>query len=185
MSRLFHRVPKVILDANVLFPFTLRDTLLRVAARGYIRVYWSETILEEATRNLVSTGRMNEQQVAHLMAAMRRAFPDAMVVDYEPLIPMMENDKKDRHVAAVAVKAQAEMVVTSNTRDFVPLPDGIVARNPDLFLLGLIETAPTELVEVLREQARALRRPPVSFEELLLGLEKSVPRFVEAVRGLG
>lgn len=28
---------RVVLDANVLFPFTLRDTLLRAAAKGYFR----------------------------------------------------------------------------------------------------------------------------------------------------
>ena len=30
---------RVVLDANVLFPFTLRDTLLRAAARGYVQVF--------------------------------------------------------------------------------------------------------------------------------------------------
>ena len=41
-------VLKVILDANVLFPFTLRDTLLRAAAEGYFQLYWSAEILDEA-----------------------------------------------------------------------------------------------------------------------------------------
>lgn len=46
-----HAAPlRVVLDANVLFPFTLRDTLLRVAAKGYFQVYWSEQILDETTR---------------------------------------------------------------------------------------------------------------------------------------
>jgi hypothetical protein len=31
----------VVLDANVLFPFTLRDTLLRAAAAGLYQVRWS------------------------------------------------------------------------------------------------------------------------------------------------
>lgn len=44
---------KVVLDANVLYPFTLRDTLLRAAARGSYQVHGSEQILEEARRNLV------------------------------------------------------------------------------------------------------------------------------------
>ena len=30
---------RVVLDANVLFPFTLRDTLLRAAAKGYFQAY--------------------------------------------------------------------------------------------------------------------------------------------------
>ena len=64
---------RVVLDANVLFPFTVRDTLLRAAALGMFQVHWSEEILAEATRNLIATGRMNSQQAAHLMAAMRNA----------------------------------------------------------------------------------------------------------------
>jgi hypothetical protein len=42
---------RVVLDANVLFPFSLRDTLLRAAAAGYFQVYWSTEILDETSRN--------------------------------------------------------------------------------------------------------------------------------------
>lgn len=37
----------VLLDANALFPFTLRDTLLRAAAAGFYQVRWSAQILDE------------------------------------------------------------------------------------------------------------------------------------------
>jgi hypothetical protein len=37
-----------VLDANVLYPFTLRDTLLRAAAAGLFQARWSDKILEEA-----------------------------------------------------------------------------------------------------------------------------------------
>jgi predicted nucleic acid-binding protein len=121
---------RVVLDANVLFPFTVRDTLLRAAAMGMFQVHWSEEILDEATRNLLGTGRMSEEQVAHLMAAMRNAFPEAVVRGYEPLTPSMPNDEKDRHVAAVAVKAGAQVIVTSNLKDFMALPEGIEAQGP-------------------------------------------------------
>ena len=45
---------KVVLDANVLYPFSLRDTLLRAAAAALFQVYWSDEILEETRRNLVN-----------------------------------------------------------------------------------------------------------------------------------
>lgn len=47
-------MPAAVLDANVLFPMLLRDTLLRVASEGCFRVHWSPRILEEMTRNLIS-----------------------------------------------------------------------------------------------------------------------------------
>ena len=52
----------VLLDANVLFPFSLRDTLLRAASAGFYQVRWSSQILDEMARNLVSTGTIHDGQ---------------------------------------------------------------------------------------------------------------------------
>lgn len=175
---------RAVLDANVLFPFTVRDTLLRSAALGLYQVYWSQEILLEATRNLVGTGRMNRAQAAHLLAAMRDAFPEALIRGHEELIASMPNDEKDRHVAAVAVKAGAQVVVTSNLRDFRRMPGGVEAQSPDDFLLGLLDSAPMEMTELLRHQAAALKRPPVTLHHLLIGLGRTAPRFEAAVRKL-
>ena len=58
---------KVVLDANVLFPFSLRDTLLRAAAEGHFQVYWSPEILEEARRSLVKSAAITEPQASRLL----------------------------------------------------------------------------------------------------------------------
>jgi predicted nucleic acid-binding protein len=113
---------RVVLDANVLFPFSLRDTLLRAAAAGYYQVCWSEEILEEARRNLVGRGTITEEQAHRLLYVMRRAFPEAMVSGHEPLTEAMPNDPKDRHVAAAAVRAAAQVIVTFNLKDFQTCP---------------------------------------------------------------
>jgi len=42
-----------VLDASVLYPLPLRDTLLRVAESELFIPYWSEQILSEVTRNLI------------------------------------------------------------------------------------------------------------------------------------
>lgn len=173
---------RVVLDANVLFPFTLRDTLLRAAAAGLYQAYWTEEILDEATRNLISTGRMNQRQSAHLMAAIRRAFPESIIQGHEYLIPQMPNDEKDRHVCAAAVKAGAELIVTSNLKDFRHLPDGIEAQGPDVFLQGLLDLSPDTIIAILRQQASALKRPPITFEQLLGALAKTAPRFINQVK---
>lgn len=75
------------LDANVLYPFTLRDTLLRCAERDLYQPFWSEQVLDEAIRNLIKSGRMDEQKAAHLTAQMRLTFPEAFVENYDDLIP--------------------------------------------------------------------------------------------------
>ena len=173
---------RAVLDANVLFPFTLRDTLLRAAAEGCFQVYWSEQILEEATRNLVAAEVMTARQAERLRAVMEQAFPEAMVRGYERLIGAMRNDEKDRHVAAAAVKAKADVIVTSNVRDFRQLPEGTEAQRPDEFLCGLLDASPEPIIRVLQEQAADLRRPPMTVEDVLARLQRVAPRFVAQVR---
>jgi predicted nucleic acid-binding protein len=172
----------VVLDANVLFPFTLRDTLLRAAAAGWYQVRWSSQILDEVTRNLVSTGRMAEGGANRLRAVMEREFPEADVAGYEPLTDAMPNHPKDRHVVAAAVKAGAQLVVTANLKDFAVLPEGLEVQSPDEFLCNLFDLDPHGFEVLLREQAEDLVKPPTSFEELLERLARIVPELVDAVR---
>jgi predicted nucleic acid-binding protein len=173
---------RVVVDANVLFPFTLRDTMLRAAARGLFQVYWSEQILEEARRNLLESAAMTEEQAERLMATMRRAFPEATVHGHESLIDGMPNDPKDRHVAAVAVKAGAQVIVTRNLKDFASLPEGIDAQSPDAFLESLVDLDRDGVVALVVEQAAALQKPARTVEEILSALGKMVPEFVQALR---
>ncbi|MCG8556564.1 MAG: PIN domain-containing protein [Proteobacteria bacterium] len=172
---------KVVLDADVLFPFTLRDTLLRAAAEGFYQLYWSDQILDEVQRNLVSTGTTTEEQAEHLRTAMTSYFPESLVEDYEALIPAMSNHEKDRHVAAAAVRAGAQVIVTSNLKDFRDLPEGIEAQSPDEFLGNLFDLDPDGMLEIVKSQAAALKRPPRSFAEVVHGLGKSVPSFAKAI----
>ena len=172
----------VLLDANVLFPFSLRDTLLRAAAAGFYQVRWSSQILDEMERNLVSTGTMPQEKAQRLRAIMEREFPEADVTGYEHLIASMKNHEKDRHVAAAAVKAGAQVIATANIKDFGELPEGIEAQSPDVFLCNLFDLDPRGFVDLLREQAADLIKPPMMFEELLDRLARVIPDLVAAVR---
>jgi predicted nucleic acid-binding protein len=164
---------KVVLDACVLYPFMIRDVLLQAAANGFYQVYWSEMILDEALRNLVGDGRVREDNAARLVAVMRRAFPEAQVTDHERLIPSMRNDESDRHVTAAAVKAGAQVIVTSNKRDFHDLPTGIDAQSPDEFLSNLFDLDPPRMLGVLETLARRYRRPPMAIPRILEALALS------------
>jgi predicted nucleic acid-binding protein len=173
---------RVVLDANVLFPFTLRDTLLRAAEAGAYQLHWSDAILAEVRRNLVRTGMATDEQAARLVAVMNAAFPEALVAGHESLIASMPNGPKDRHVAAAAVKAGAQVIVTSNLKDFRALPDGIKAQSPDEFLCNILDFDPQSMIERLAEQAAGMRKRVVTTDQLLNVLAKIVPSFVEAVR---
>jgi predicted nucleic acid-binding protein len=106
-----------LLDTCVLYPAYLCDTLLRLAEAEAYRPLWSADILTEWRRNVVDAG-IPADRVDRRIAQMSRSFPDAMVTGYETPVDGMTNDPKDRHVAAAAVRASAEVIVTFNIRDF-------------------------------------------------------------------
>ena len=109
----------MLLDACVLYPIGLRDTVLNMAEAGCFRVLWTEEILAETSRNIVEdTPGLTAEHLEKTFAAMRRAFPEAMVEDYEHLVASMTNHPKDRHVLAAAVAADADVIVTLNIRHF-------------------------------------------------------------------
>ena len=174
----------VVIDANVLYPLTLRDTVLRAAAAGFYQLRWSKDILDEMERNLVAKGNVPPDKAARLRATMEKFFPEADVKSYQPLVEAMPNHPKDRHVAAAAVKAGAQVIVTANIKDFSALPDGVEAQLPDEFLCNLFDLDPQAFLEMLREQAADLTRPPVTFEELVDRLARVVPDLVAAIQSL-
>jgi predicted nucleic acid-binding protein len=175
-----------VLDTNVLYPFSLRDTLLRLAELDLYTPLWSARILEEMTRNLLKH-QITEEQAARIEAAMREAFEEAEVdaAEIERLEPAMTNDAKDRHVLAAAVAADSELIVTFDIDDFPPQacePLGVEATHPDGFLLDLYDLNPGAVRAALEQQAADLN-PAWPLDELLDALTTAgVPRFAEAIR---
>lgn len=175
-----------VLDANVLYPFSLRDTLLRLAELELYRPLWSGRILEEMREALLEHG-ISAERAERLVETMREAFEEAEVdeAEIERLEPAMTNDPDDRHVLACAVAADSELVVTSNLVHFPSEacePVGVEARHPDAFLLDLLDLAPDGVRAALEEQAADLN-PPWPLDELLRALERAgAPRFVAGVR---
>jgi hypothetical protein len=103
----------VLLDACVLIPMPLADTLLRMAEAP--RLYlpkWSQIIMDEVTHNLIEKWRVDPARARRREQEIRRHFPEAWVESFEPLIVAMTNDPKDRHVLAAAVRSHCELIVT-------------------------------------------------------------------------
>ena len=175
----------VVLDACVLIPAPLRDTLLRAAEAGFYRAQWSEGILEEVQRNLVSALGRSEGQAQKLVDALRAAFPEALVTGYASLTAAMTNHPQDRHVLAAAVAVGAQAIVTNNLKDFPKAalaPFSIEAQAPDDFLISLFDLDPDQMVRLVAQQAQDLRSPPKTFADLMIILEKHAPEFAAHVR---
>lgn len=180
----------VVLDACVLYPLPLRDTLLRVAQQNLYTPRWSGRILDEVARNLVSDGRVTPEQARKLVEVMQRAFEDAEVPEeaIAALELAMLTEPADRHVLAAAVASDAERIITFNIRHFPAAacePFGIEVVHPDAFLCELYDRAPAKIHIALTEQAAALSRPPLTGAEVLDRLAATVPEFVSLVRRAG
>jgi len=171
-----------VLDACVLIPMPLADTLLRLAAGP--RLYlpkWTDDIMAEVSRNLVERFALSKAQAAYRESEIRRHFPEAWILGYEDLIPAMTNDLKDRHVLAAAVRAQAEIIVTYNRKDFPAAslaPYAISVQGPSTFLKNLYELDRDTVLRTLEEQAVAIDKP-ISY--LLERLRVNAPAFVDGL----
>ena len=174
----------VVLDSCVMFPMYLRDILLRCARAGCYLPYWSQEILDGATRNLVITGKMTVERAMKLEATIKAAFPEAMIEVPDGLAEVMTNHPRDRHVLAAAVTAKANIIVTSNLKDFKEKDLrswNIKAKHPDTFLTHLYDFDPDSILQVIQRWSQDLKKPPLTFVELLDLLNKEVPIFVSKV----
>ena len=178
----------VILDACVLFPASLRDTLLWAGQRDMYQMLWTDMILEEMRRNLVKNGKMNDAQSQRLVRVIQTTFPRAQVMEeYVSRIDTMTNHPKDRHVLAAAVVAEAQVIVTFNLRDFPQTalaPFAIEAQSPDSFLCHLLSQDQEGMLTVITAQAQALRKPSLTVGEVLTSLAMHIPDFVQRIRPL-
>jgi predicted nucleic acid-binding protein len=171
---------RAVLDADVLYPLPLRDTLLSAAYEGCFQPVWSAKILNEAIRNLLADNRIDAVGAKALRRNLDMHFEDALTDGFQPLIAKMRNHPKDRHVAACALAGEASLIVTSNIRDFVHLPEGVSALTPDDFLLRMMAETPDLLRIALDSQSARLKRKPMDVAAILGLLSKVAPKFAAA-----
>ncbi len=178
----FARNQFVILDACVLASFSLCDTLLRLAEPPELfKPKWSEKIMEETVRVLEAKLGWPTRLTTSFQHQLKENFASAWVRSYEPLIPELGNDLKDRHVLAAAIRSGSSVILTFNLKHFRPEhlePWGIVALHPDIFLLELYRKAPALVLDKLQLQAKKANR---SLPQLLAILSKTVPVFASTI----
>jgi predicted nucleic acid-binding protein len=173
-----------VLDACVLVPIALADTLLRIAEKGLYRPLWSDRILTEAQEAIEEIHPGID--VTKRFADMRDAFDDALVTGWEGLqAGVVVPDEDDRHVVAAAIRGGAQAIVTANLDDFPERALGVLgleAIHPDEFLLDQLALSPATVMQVIREQAAHTRNPTLAPQELATLLGRSgAPAFAEEI----
>ncbi|MCH9808850.1 MAG: PIN domain-containing protein [Alphaproteobacteria bacterium] len=160
-----------VLDANVLFPFGVRDVLLWFTHAGLYRARWSEQIVAEWHRSLVAKRPGVKASVEQQIQVMRNVFPEAWVADYADLVEVIElPDVDDRHVLAAAIRCGAQNIVTENIKHFPSEALGkydIEAVTADHFLTCTFELYPLEAMKVLKLMRVGYRSPEYTKTEFL------------------
>jgi PIN domain len=176
----------LVLDACVLYPFYIRDFILRLGEKRLFASYWSPQIEEEWTRNLkANRPDINPIKIDQTRQAMNRAYPDACVERFDNLAIALP-DMSDLHVVSLAAFIEADAVITFNVRDF---PAAILSQydlevvHPDTWIMGLLEQFPFDVITVFQKWLVALKRPPLSTMDLLTHLTNNgLPMTAEAIR---
>ena len=106
---------------------------------------------------------------------MNKAFPDSNISNYELLIPSLQlPDKDDRHVLAAAIRCNADVIVTSNLKDFPATylqQFDIEPQHPDHFIFSLIDLNPDRCLKAFQRQVSFLKNPPLTSNQVLNKLE--------------
>lgn len=178
-------------DACVLYPAPLRDLLMELALTDSFRARWSEEIHQEWIRNVLKKRPdLNESQLIRTKAFMDANVRDALVTDFESLIPSLKlPDKNDRHVLAAAIRCSAGVIVTFNLKDFPSdylSTFGVEAQHPDEFILYLLDLYPVQVCSAAEKVRQRLRNPVMNPEKYLENLlRQSLPQTVSRMKELG
>ncbi|MDJ1178766.1 PIN domain-containing protein [Roseofilum sp. BLCC_M91] len=166
----------VLYDACVLYPMPLCDLLLQLALTGTFQARWSDAIHEEWIRAVKKNRpEISDSMIARKRRAMDAAVKDALVTNYEPIIPSLElPDPDDLHVLAAAIAGHADVIVTYNLKDFpndILAPWGIQAQHPDQFIVNLLELYPSAVCRAIKIVRTRLKNPPMTLNDYLANLE--------------
>lgn len=171
-------------DANILISRTLRDYFVYAAKLGAVDLRWSETILDETTRNLIKRFGFPPEQAGILVERLNLYLPQAAVetkTSDEARVAKVEMDAKDRHVLAAALSAKADLLLTQNVRHFPRdwmSERGIELVDAGTLLMRLAAEYPDELREAHR---RGVESRPQTEEQVFTILAEITSDEVAAV----
>jgi predicted nucleic acid-binding protein len=178
-------------DACVLYPAPLRDLLMELALTDSFRARWSEEIHQEWIRSVLKNrSDLNESQLLRTKAYMDANVRDALVTDFESLIPSLNlPDKDDCHVLAAAIRCSADVIVTFNLKDFPSdylSTFDVEAQHPDEFILYLLDLYPVQVCSAAEKVRQRLKNPVMNPEKYLENLlRQSLPQMVSRMKELG
>ncbi len=150
-----------------------------MAEAELIDLYWSKEILSETRQALTTRLKLDSKKVERMLAAFEAAFPDGIVIDYEPLINLLKlPDPNDRHVLAAAASAKCDLLVTYNTKHFPPSEASkhdLEVVDVDEALCELTRRSRNDVASIIKTCITRMKKPKMQEIDFLLRLQQRAP----------
>ena len=178
----------VVYDACVLYPAPLRDFLMWLAITDLFKARWTDEIHDEWIRNVLKKRPdLSLKQLTKTKDLMNAHVRDCLVTGYQGIISGLSlPDSGDCHVLAAAIRCNADVILTFNSKDF---PDhclaqyGIEAQHPDEFIRHLIDLNSAIVCQTAKQHRNSLKNPPKTQDEYLdTLLNQGLPETNSALR---
>jgi len=159
-----------VLDTNVILPIEIRDLLFWFAYDDLYIPKWSKHIFDE-WKDVMGRRGVQATEIRKRIGWANMAFPNAMVLSYEPIIKTLKlPDENDCHVLAAAIKTNANIIVTNNLKDF---PNdyldslGLVAKSSDHFLSDIIGKYPAVAIDSFSKLVENRKNPNLNKHQVI------------------
>lgn len=168
-----------LLDACVLYPIAMADSLMSLATAGLFAAKWSSHIEDEWITALEDRHPDLKGRLGFRRDQMRQVVPDWEIAAsaWQPLAKNLQlPDPDDVHVLAAAIAGHADCIVTTNLKDFPAAlldPYGIEALHPDRFIVSQWDLDPREAVAVFRHMRARWKKPRATPQDFAQALERA------------
>ena len=167
-----------LLDACVLYPMAIADSLMSLAAAGLFAAKWTARIEGEWIAALEKKRPDLQGRLGVRRDLMRGAIPDWEVAEaaWTACAPgLVLPDPDDVHVLAAALAGHADCIVTANLKDFPSRslePLGIEVIHPDPFIVSQWDLDPLVALAAFKRMRTRWKRPEATAEDFAAAMER-------------
>ncbi len=178
-----------LLDACVLYPIAMTDSLMSLASAGLFAAKWTTQIEQEWVTAIEERRPELKGKLGVRRDSMREAVPDWEVPEsaWKALVASLTlPDPNDAHVLAAAIAGHADCIVTVNLRDFptkITAPYGIEVVDPDKFIINQWDLDPLVAIAAFKRMRSRWKKPEATPEDFAQVLERGgLPVTAQRVR---
>jgi predicted nucleic acid-binding protein len=167
-----------LLDACVLYPMAMADSLMSLATARLFAAKWTTQIEREWISALEANRPDLKGRLCLRQDQMRQAVPDWEIPEaaWQPLTEGLQlPDAGDIHVLAAAVAGHADCIVTANLKHFPRQtlePFGIEALHPDQFIINQWDLDQLAAVAAFKRMRTRWKKPEATPEDFAQAMER-------------